>query len=67
MDKLKIYNTKLLHSAPACEAKVKRGAISAARIGFTEINREYIYQLKDELDLSLSKVVNMLITESRNR
>ena len=37
------------------------------RIEFTPINREYIYQLKDELNLSISKVVNMLITESRNR
>ena len=37
------------------------------RIEFTPINREYIYKLKDELNLSLSKVVNMLITESRNR
>jgi|GEM_PF-1764691 hypothetical protein len=37
------------------------------RIEFTPINREYIYQLKNELDLSLSKVVNMLITESRTR
>ena len=37
------------------------------RIEFTLINREYIYQLRDELNLSLSKVVNMLITESRNR
>jgi hypothetical protein len=36
-------------------------------IEFTEINRVYIYKLKDELDLSLSKVVNMLIAESRNR
>ena len=36
------------------------------RIEFTPANREYIYHLKDELDLSLSKVVNMLITESRN-
>ena len=37
------------------------------RIEFTPINREYIYQLKDELNLSISKVVNILITESRNR
>ena len=37
------------------------------RIEFTPINREYIYQLRDELNLSLSKVVNMLITESRNK
>ena len=34
---------------------------------FTEINHDYIYKLKEELDLSLSKVVNMLITESKNR
>ena len=34
---------------------------------FIEINREYIYKLKEELGLSLSKVVNMLITVSRNR
>jgi|TARA_B110000211_G_scaffold94136_1_gene109774 hypothetical protein len=37
------------------------------RIEFTPINREYIYQLRDELNLSISKVVNMLITEPRNR
>ena len=42
-------------------------ARNRARIAFTEINREYTYKLKDKLDLSLSKVVNMLISESRNR
>ena len=37
------------------------------RIEFTPINREYIYQLKEDLNLSLSKVVNMLITATRTK
>ncbi len=40
-------------------------ALIEEAIEFTPINREYIYQLRDELNLSISKVVNMLITESR--
>ena len=50
---------------------VKSGAnathCNRTRIEFTPINREYISKQKDELNLGLSKVVNMLITESRNR
>ena len=36
-------------------------------IEFTPINREYLYKLKDEINLSLPKVVNMLIIELRDR
>ena len=34
---------------------------------FTPINIEYIFKMKNELSLSLPKVMNMLITELRNR
>ena len=37
------------------------------RIEFKPLNREYIYQLKEDLNLSLSKVVNMLITATRTK
>jgi hypothetical protein len=42
-------------------------ALIEEAIEFTPINREYLYKLKDEINLSLPKMVNMLITESRNK
>ena len=41
--------------------------IKEEAIEFTPINREYIYKLKDKTNLSLPKVMNMLITELRNK
>ena len=42
-------------------------ALIEEAIKFTPINREYALKLKDKINLSLPKAVNMLITESRNR
>tara|TARA_B110000503_G_C6929228_1_gene322058 strand:- start:15 stop:215 length:201 start_codon:yes stop_codon:yes gene_type:complete len=50
-----------------CPYNLSGDARNRTRIEFKPINREYIYQLKEDLNLSLSKVINMLITESSNR
>ena len=42
-------------------------ALIEEAIEFKQINREYLYKLKDEINLSLPKVVNMLIIELRDR
>jgi hypothetical protein len=42
-------------------------ALIEEAIEFTPINREYIYKLKDKINLSLPKAANMLVTKSRNR